>query len=380
MKLEEVLLQGNRAGQPAANSVPAGTLYFVTDEGKLEQSDAASWSAYGVVYGTGVAAFLATPSSANLATAVTGETGSGALVFGTSPALTTPNLGTPSAGVLTNCTGLPTAGLVDAAVTFAKIQNADALSVPVRASNSSGVLDELALSDGQTVKRVGTSLVSARFGPASISVLTNGSGATYTVPAGVYRLKVTCVGAGGGGGGADGGSSQAGVGSGGGSGAIAIKVYSTTPSSTFTYTVSNAGGTGGSAGNNNGNDGTDTVFDSGGTPVTAEGGNGGGSMAAGTGVSASGSNGSAQAAATGGDVNIPGTNVQRAFRISGTEVVCAVGAPSPYGAGGLASNGNADGGAASGYGAGGGGAGSLTVTDRAGGNGAPGVIIVEEYN
>lgn len=40
--------------------------------------------------GTGVATFLATPSSANLAAAVTGETGTGALVFGTSPTLTTP--------------------------------------------------------------------------------------------------------------------------------------------------------------------------------------------------------------------------------------------------------------------------------------------------
>ena len=36
-------------------------------------------------FGTGVATFLGTPSSANLAAAVTGETGSGALVFGTSP-------------------------------------------------------------------------------------------------------------------------------------------------------------------------------------------------------------------------------------------------------------------------------------------------------
>ena len=40
--------------------------------------------------GTGVATFLATPSSANLAAAVTDETGTGALVFGTSPTLTTP--------------------------------------------------------------------------------------------------------------------------------------------------------------------------------------------------------------------------------------------------------------------------------------------------
>lgn len=41
-------------------------------------------------FGTGVATWLGTPSSANLAAAVTDETGSGALVFGTSPTLTDP--------------------------------------------------------------------------------------------------------------------------------------------------------------------------------------------------------------------------------------------------------------------------------------------------
>lgn len=45
--------------------------------------------------GTGVATFLGTPSSANLISAITDETGSGALVFGTSPAITT-SLTTPS--------------------------------------------------------------------------------------------------------------------------------------------------------------------------------------------------------------------------------------------------------------------------------------------
>jgi hypothetical protein len=57
--------------------------------------------------GTGVATFLATPTSSNLAAAVTDETGSGALVFATSPTLVTPALGTPSSGTLTNVTGLP---------------------------------------------------------------------------------------------------------------------------------------------------------------------------------------------------------------------------------------------------------------------------------
>jgi hypothetical protein len=65
-------------------------------------------------FGAGVATFLGTPSSANLATAVTDETGSGSLVFATSPTLVTPALGTPSSGTLTNCTGLPlTTGVTD---------------------------------------------------------------------------------------------------------------------------------------------------------------------------------------------------------------------------------------------------------------------------
>ena len=42
--------------------------------------------------GTGVATFLATPSSANLASAITNETGTGSLVFGTAPALSNPTV------------------------------------------------------------------------------------------------------------------------------------------------------------------------------------------------------------------------------------------------------------------------------------------------
>ena len=47
--------------------------------------------------GAGIATFLATPSSANLASAVTDETGSGSLVFATTPTLVTPVLGAASA-------------------------------------------------------------------------------------------------------------------------------------------------------------------------------------------------------------------------------------------------------------------------------------------
>ena len=51
--------------------------------------------------GTGVATFLATPSSANLASAITNETGSGSLVFGTSPTIGTPTITSPTVTGLT---------------------------------------------------------------------------------------------------------------------------------------------------------------------------------------------------------------------------------------------------------------------------------------
>lgn len=62
---------------------------------------APSWGKVGISthvsgLGTNVATFLGTPSSANLAAAITDETGSGALVFGTSPTIATPSLTSPT--------------------------------------------------------------------------------------------------------------------------------------------------------------------------------------------------------------------------------------------------------------------------------------------
>lgn len=51
--------------------------------------------------GTGVATFLATPSSANLASAVSDETGTGSLVFANTPTLVTPNIGAATGSSVT---------------------------------------------------------------------------------------------------------------------------------------------------------------------------------------------------------------------------------------------------------------------------------------
>lgn len=74
-------------------------------------------TAGGVGSGTGdalvanpLSQFAAT-TSAQLAGVITDETGSGALVFATSPTLVTPILGTPTSGNLANCTAFPVAQL-----------------------------------------------------------------------------------------------------------------------------------------------------------------------------------------------------------------------------------------------------------------------------
>ena len=120
-------LNGATAIYGGVTSLAAGTateLRFYQATNSWYQINAAT------VYAAGVQTWLATPSSANLRAAMTDETGTGLLVFNTSPTLVTPALGTvasgdisactstsmvmvtpvlgtPTSGTLTNCTGLP---------------------------------------------------------------------------------------------------------------------------------------------------------------------------------------------------------------------------------------------------------------------------------
>lgn len=131
-------------------------------------------------FGSGIATFLATPSSANLATAVTDETGTGALVFATNPVLVTPNLGVPSTLTLTNATGLPVPGGLGATGTPTSstyLDGSGAWSVPPGSGTVNvGVAGQLAYYDanGDTVS--GSSLLSQ-----SGSTLSIGSSGTQGI-------------------------------------------------------------------------------------------------------------------------------------------------------------------------------------------------------
>ena len=112
----QIAFTGPGAGSVTSVDVSGGTTGLTTSGGPITSSGSITLAGTLAVanggtgitsFGTGVATFLGTPSSANLAAAVTGETGTGALVFATSPTLVTPVLGTPTSGVATNLTGLP---------------------------------------------------------------------------------------------------------------------------------------------------------------------------------------------------------------------------------------------------------------------------------
>jgi hypothetical protein len=131
--------------------------------------------------GTGVATFLGTPSSANLASAITDETGSGALVFANSPTLVTPALGTPSALVGTNITGTAsglTAGNVttNANLTGAVTSVGNATSLgSFSSSNLAGALTD-ETGSGSAVFATSPTLVTPILGTPTSATLTNATG------------------------------------------------------------------------------------------------------------------------------------------------------------------------------------------------------------
>ena len=101
--------QGAQSSDPATDpdgdAQVAGNLVFNTTSNQMKVYTGSSWAAVAPTatsvtlsqisdLNANLDAFLATPSSANLITAVSDETGTGTLVFNTSPSLTTPKITT----------------------------------------------------------------------------------------------------------------------------------------------------------------------------------------------------------------------------------------------------------------------------------------------
>ncbi len=116
-----------------------------------------------------------TTTSAQLATAISNETGSGAAVFATSPALVTPDLGTPSAATLTNATGLPittgVSGMGSNVATF--------LATPSSANLASALTNETG--SGVAVFGTSPSLTTPAIGSGGFTIAGSSSGTTTVV-------------------------------------------------------------------------------------------------------------------------------------------------------------------------------------------------------
>lgn len=197
---------------------------------------------------------------------------------------------------------------------------------------------------------------------------------TYTKNAAATDIVVECVGGGGGGGGVSGAASQTAAAGSGGAGGYAWKRI-TGAAASYTVAVGSGGG-GGSAGANNGTAGGTTTF---GSPAIVTAGGGGEGIAMATGTAVADAAGGAGGTASGGDMNIVGAEGGRGTRDSGTIAHSHAGGGGPWGHGAPGVR-NAAGVGATGFGAGGSGAATSGNTNRAGGAGSSGRIIVWEYS
>lgn len=207
-----------------------------------------------------------------------------------------------------------------------------------------------------------------------------GSTGTYTASVGLISADIMCIGGGGAGGGTQATSgSQWSLGGGGGSGGmIFASLLASTIGTSQTVTIGTPGfGAAGAPGGAGG----PTTF---GGLLNAGGGQGGASQLATTATSVAGGPGGT---ASGGDVVLNGTTggMAMATIVGGTALFSGRGANGFEGQGGAAnvftnSSAIAVGASATGYGAGGAGsvAGSGQASTSAGGNGSPGLCIVDE--
>lgn len=143
------------------NFIVGSATGWVVESGATARASLGAGTGDGDALTTNPLSQFAATTSLQLKGVISDETGSGALVFATSPTLVTPALGTPSSGTLTNCTGLPVAGITASTST--------ALGV--------GSI-ELGHATDTTISRVSAGVIAVE----GVNVLTTATGLVSTTP------------------------------------------------------------------------------------------------------------------------------------------------------------------------------------------------------
>ena len=202
-----MIQRGTRAAQPAAASVPVGTIYFVTDEGVTERSSGSAWETFSdvsvvandsVTYakmqnvsaasrllGRGSAAGAGDPQEISIGTGLSmaGTTLSASGGTGTVDTSGTPATGNlakfADADTITNAdlTGDVTTGggvattIANDAVTYAKMQNVSAASKLLGRGSAGGAGDPEEITLGTGLTMTGTTLAASGGGGSGALVL-----------------------------------------------------------------------------------------------------------------------------------------------------------------------------------------------------------------
>lgn len=349
-----------RTGDKGLDGTGSGTLTGVTAGGGLSTSGVGSAGGTITVSGTMTAV---KPINAQTGTTYTFVTGDNAKLVTFSNA---------SAVAVT----LPQATSTFGAGWYVNVVNKGAGTVTITPTTSTiNGASTLLLQRGQGALIVsdGTNYQAVRFVPGVVSQVFTSSG-TYTPTTGMAYCIIECVGGGGGGGGVQGNASYNLGGGGGGGGGYARAVKTAAAIGASQTVTIGAGGTGGSAGANNGAAGGDTSV---GVLVVGKGGSGGLATTS-SGVAAA----SAGGVAGTGDFTSAGEGGAGGFYSLTTTTlsVSGKGGNSAFGGGasGISSSGTGSTGGL--YGGGGSGAcNNTSATNRAGGSGADGVVIIVEY-
>lgn len=243
-------------------------------------------------------------------------------------------------------------------------------------TNIAGAIARIAIgTTGQVLRVVGG--VPAWSNDGLIAIQTFTADGTYTPTTGMRYCIVEAVGGGGGGGGTNGGgAATSGNAGGGGAGGLSISRLTSAQIGASKAVDIGAAGTGGAAGNNNGTAGADTTL--GATLIIAKGGSFGFGL-----LTANTNAGGGLGGVTGtGDITGTGQPGGQGLGTSGQFGKAGDGGSTKYGGGGRG-NGSATGVAGeAGSGKGSGGAGGSSYNSAgtfAGGNGAPGYMIIYEY-